>query len=421
MTPAGVAQAKNIKSVTILINMSDSLFENAVESLVEAARKAGVNKTIVEQLKVPQRIVEVNFPVEMDDGSQQIFKGFRVQHNNFRGPYKGGIRFHPQVSLDEVMSLAFCMSFKTAVIDVPFGGGKGGVIVDPKKLSETELEKLSRAYAKAISPVIGPNLDVPAPDVNTNSKIMAWMVEEVGNPATFTGKPIEKGGSEGRTEATGLGGVYALLGVLDKLGKKPEDLTVAIQGFGNVGSFTAKFLVEHGFKIVALSDSKGGVVIKDGIKNIDEIEKGKEEKGSLQQALESSQKISSEQLLELDVDILVPAALENVITLDNAQNIKTKIILEMANGPISKEADKILEQNGVVVIPDILANSGGVAVSYFEWYQNMNNEHWTKEEVFKKLKEKMEQSVEDVWSVRQTENVPLRESAYILALQRLAK
>ncbi len=401
--------------------MADSLFDGAVESLVEAATKAGVDQSVVEQLKVPQRVVEVNFPVKMDSGSLQIFKGFRVQHNNFRGPYKGGIRFHPQVSLDEVKSLAFWMTFKTAVIDVPFGGGKGGVIVDPKKLSESELEKLSRAYAKAIAPVIGPNLDVPAPDVNTNSKIMAWMAEEVGNPATFTGKPIDKGGSEGRTEATGLGGVYALLGVLGKLGKKPEDLTVAIQGFGNVGSFTAKFLVEHGFKVIALSDSKGGVVIKDGIKNIDEIEKGKEEKGSLQQALESSQKISSEQLLELDVDILVPAALENVITLDNAQNIKAKIILEMANGPISKEADKILEQNGVVVIPDILANSGGVAVSYFEWYQNMNNEHWTKEEVFKKLKEKMEQSVEDVWSVHQTENVPLRESAYILALQRLAK
>ena len=231
--------------------MADSLFDGAVESLVEAATKAGVDQSVVEQLKVPQRVVEVNFPVKMDSGSLQIFKGFRVQHNNFRGPYKGGIRFHPQVSLDEVKSLAFWMTFKTAVIDVPFGGGKGGVIVDPKKLSESELEKLSRAYAKAIAPVIGPNLDVPAPDVNTNSKIMAWMAEEVGNPATFTGKPIDKGGSEGRTEATGLGGVYALLGVLGKLGKKPEDLTVAIQGFGNVGSFTAKFLVEHGFKVIA--------------------------------------------------------------------------------------------------------------------------------------------------------------------------
>lgn len=418
----------------------------AREQLKKAAKSISLDPLLSLQLSEPDRVISVSLPMKMDNGKIQIFQGYRVQHNSARGPYKGGIRYHPQVSMDEVKALAFWMTMKNAVIDVPFGGGKGGIIVDPKKLTENEIEQLTRIFTRNIADIIGPYKDVPAPDVNTNSKIMAWVTDEFKVQsekskvlykkgefaAVVTGKPIEKGGSEGRIEATGFGGTQALIAILKKLGKNPKELKVAVQGFGNVGRYISYFLQKKGFKVVAVSDSKGGIYIPKGIPNVNEIQSCKEEKGFLagcycvgsvcdlknKKAL-GGKDISSLELLELPVDILVPAALENVITKSNAGKIKAKIILEMANGPTTLEADKIFKKRGTIVIPDILANSGGVAVSYFEWYQNLNSERWTKEEVFKKLKLKMEKAADEVFSVSKEYKSTLRDSAYILALKRI--
>ncbi len=415
-------------------------WERAKNQLKIAADKISLNEMLYQQLLNPDRIIEVSLPLKTQKGEIKVFSGYRVQHNNIRGPYKGGLRFHPNVDMDEVKALSFWMTMKNAVIDVPFGGGKGGITVDPKPLTEKELESLTRLFVRKIASVIGPNTDVPAPDVNTNPKIMGWIVDEyskiVGKKtlAVVTGKPLDNGGSLGRTEATGLGGVYSLLNTLKKLGKNPKGMTVAIQGFGNVGIFLAKFLQKEGFIIVALSDSKGGLYIPNGIKDIDEVEKCKKEKGLLAgcYCIDSvcdlknmknlgGKSIDSEKVLTLPVDIVVPAALENSITKENAIDIKAKIILEMANGPTTSEADEILRKKNVTIIPDILANSGGVAVSYFEWYQNIHNEKWTKEEVFKKLKIKMEKSTEEVFKISKKYKCSLREAAYILALQRITK
>ncbi len=410
----------------------------AQENLVKFAAKINLDQFLLESLKQHNRDIKVSLPMKMDNGEIKVFTGYRLQHNNLRGPYKGGLRYHPEVSENEVKALSFWMTMKNAVIDVPFGGSKGGITVNPKELSESELERLTRAFVRSIADTIGPEKDVPAPDVNTNSKIMAWFADEyskiVGKntPAVVTGKPIEADGSEGRTEATGLGGVYALIAVLRSLNKFVPGMTVAIQGFGNVGKYAAEFLVKEGFKVVALSDSKGGVYIPSGIADINQIEECKEAKGYLagcycvgsvcdigNREKVGGQDITSTEILELPVDIVVPAALEDVITHENAPKIKAKYILEMANGPTTNEADEILNKNGITVIPDILANSGGVAVSYFEWYQNLHNEHWTKEEVFSKLKEKMEKAVSEVTQILTSQKVPLREAAYTLALQRL--
>ena len=420
--------------------MNNNPWERAQEQLHAAARHLTLDPLLRARLEQPDRVIEVSIPITMDDGSVRVFDGFRVQHNNILGPYKGGLRYHPKVDMDEVKALSFWMTMKNAVVDVPFGGGKGGIAVDPKKLSEGELERLTREFTRKLAPVIGPTLDVPAPDVNTNGKIMNWIRDEYARvegedaPAVVTGKPLEQGGSEGRPEATGLGGSYALQALMRALGKSPVGMTVAIQGFGNVGSFLAQFLQESGFLIVALSDSKGGIYVPRGIKDLKAVETCKERSGRLAGCycvgsvcdltnMESmgGRDISPEEVLTLPVDIIVPAALENAITEENADDIKASIVLEMANGPTTLEADAMLAKRGITVIPDILANAGGVAVSYFEWYQNMHGETWGKEDVFKKLKEKMDSATQAVHAAHKEYNVSLREAAYIVALKRLVE
>ena len=415
--------------------MSDP-YKNAVNQLKKVSKILKLEKGTLSRLSVPNRFVEVNFPVEMDDGSVKVFKGFRSQHSNALGPYKGGIRFSPEVSESEVKALSMWMSWKCAIADLPLGGGKGGVIVDTKELSEKEIERLSRAYARAIHEVIGPDKDIPAPDMYTTPEIMSWMVDEyqkVKNEefrmkncgcedksflATFTGKPIENGGSEGRTEATGLGGVYILESLSTKKGLNPEDTSVAVQGSGNVGYYFAKLASELGFRVVAISDSKSAIYSKDGL-NIEEVMKYKEGEGSFK-GMKSVEEISNEDLLELEVDVLVPSAIENVVTEKNADKIKAKYIIEMANGPVTPEADEILNKNNVQVVPDVLANSGGVTVSYFEWLQNRKDEGWSKDDVFKKLKEKITKAFDQAWNSMEEYKTDMRMGVYVLAVRKVA-
>jgi glutamate dehydrogenase/leucine dehydrogenase len=415
-------------------------WHQAQQQLAKMAEKINLDPLLHAHLAEPERVIQVSLPFRKDNGEVITVKGYRVQHNSHNGPYKGGLRFHPEVAMDEVKALAFWMTMKTALIDIPFGGGKGGITIDPKSLSESELEALTRLFTRRIAHAIGPDKDIPAPDVNTNPKIMSWIVDEyskhVGKKtlAVVTGKPIENGGSAGRTEATGLGGAYALLELTNRLGLDPSKLTVAIQGFGNVGYYAAYFLQKYGFKVVALSDSKGGIYIPNGVADIEQVEKCKQEKGYLAGCYcvgsvcdirykdqVKGQDITPEELLELPVDILVPAALGNVITEKNAEKIKAKIILEMANGPTTAEADVILKKKNVTVIPDILANAGGVAVSYFEWYQNVHKEKWTKDDVFTKLKKKMVKATNEVWKSQEEYKTTMRDAAYITALKQLEK
>ena len=430
------------------------IFDAAIQQLTEAAKHIKLREGLLDKLQKPDRTIQLNVPVKKDNGKVEIILGFRVQHNNLLGPYKGGLRFHPKVDMNEVQALAFWMMIKNAIVGVPFGGGKGGLEIDPKNLSERELERLTKEFTRLLLPNIGPEIDVPAPDVNTNSKIMDWIVEEfikvkskkekgkieklhpkdsqsLAEIAVVTGKSLENGGSLGREQATGLGGFFVLENLVKKLGlKKP--LTVAIQGFGNVGSNMAYILFKNGYRIVALSDVKGGIYdsSKEGF-NVDLVKKCRKEKGFLagcycigsvcDLAPKNDGAISNEQLLELPVDILIPAALENVITEKNAKNIKARLIFEMANGPTTPEADEILKKKGVMVVPDVLCNSGGVTVSYFEWLQNMHNEKWSLEKVNNKLKEKIEDAFEKVWRIHKEKKVTLRTAAYILALQKLSE
>jgi glutamate dehydrogenase (NAD(P)+) len=412
-------------------------FENAMLQLQKSKRFLHTSEKI-EILKQPQRILNVTIPVVMDNGSLRIFHGYRVQFNNARGPYKGGIRYHTQVSLDEVKALAFWMTVKCAIADVPLGGAKGGIVVDPKILSMGELERLSRGYVRVIADCIGPDKDIPAPDVNTTGQIMGWMVDEYIKTeklkrkngkfsansfpfsslrSTFTGKLIKDGGSEGREEATGKGGLHVLLATLAKLNKQSaisnKQLTVAVQGFGNVGYNVAKFLDEAGFYVVAVSDSKGGIYNKDGLNPVKILE----EKKKIGRLVGNA--ISNAELLELPVDILVPSALESVLTGENALKVKAKVVLEMANGPTTPEADTLLYRKGIVVIPDVLANSGGVTVSCFEWEQNLRDEHWTKEQVNAKLKKKMEGAADVIWQASKTLKTDLRTAAFVVALERI--
>ncbi|MDO8497465.1 MAG: Glu/Leu/Phe/Val dehydrogenase [bacterium] len=511
----------------------NTMLASAQTIIKKTAKSLGLSDYSIERLISPERIVEVNFPVAMDDGSIKMFKGYRIQHNSARGPYKGGLRFHPQVSYDEVQALATLMSIKCAVAGIPFGGGKGGVIVDPKKLSQKELENLSRAFVRAIAPVIGPDVDVPAPDVNTNPTIMSWMLDEyiktqtlddrpktkenslgstVQGPrsklyATFTGKPVDNGGSLGRTEATGRGGVMVLKALLSKLDHRhetrdhrpelivqrpqtvdrrqesrdegleskvyslgstysPGSMTVAIQGFGNVGYYFAKIAQEEGFQVVSVSDSKGGI-----IKTMDDRPKTLEKSlrstvqalgstvqalGSTVQALGSTvqgltpldvslviqckkergtlagcycaggvcdtrggQLITNEELLELPVDILVPSALENVINKDNMARIKATIIIEMANGPITEEAYEYLTKKGVIIVPDVLSNSGGVSVSYLEWLQGKKGEKWTEDKVNGELKDIMEKAFKSMWEKSIAKKISLKQAAFEVAIERI--
>lgn len=402
-----------------------SFKKDALVQIQRAVQILGADELFV-ILQEPQRVIELALPLRHDNGGLEIIKAWRVQYNNFRGPYKGGIRFHPQVSRDEVETLALLMTLKCSLAGLPLGGGKGGAVVDPKNLSEAELERLSRAYASAIGDFIGPDKDIPAPDMNTNSKIIDWMAEEVGNKAAFTGKSVKNGGSEGREEATGLGGFFVLQKVLEKMNLKPP-LTVAVQGFGNVGFHVTELLHQADFKITAVSDSKGGVYVEQGLDPAKTLE-CKKEKGTIASCycvgsvcdVKFGKSISNEELLELPVDILVPAALEGVINKDNAEKIKAKIVLEMANGPTTPEADEILAKKGITVIPDILANSGGVVVSAFEWEQNLEGEHWPLEKVNNSLKEKITMSAEAVWTEAQDKKTDLRTAAFIVALKNLS-
>lgn len=400
-----------------------STYENALRQLEAAAEHLeGVPKEKLDGLREPQHVHRATLKVEMDDGQTREFEAYRVQHNNTLGPYKGGIRFHEQADLDEVKSLALWMSIKCAAMDIPLGGGKGGITVNPKELSLAELERLSRAFVGSMFEHIGPDRDIPAPDVNTNPQVMAWMADEYGKlakepaPGSFTGKPIEAGGSEGRGEATAQGGFYILQKVLEKVSLPPNP-SVVIQGFGNAGSIFARLAHEARMKVVGLSDSKGAIYDPAGL-DVVEIAKIKKENGSVIHAV-SHEKANNAQILEKECDILVPAALENQITADNAQNIRAKIVLELANGPTTPEADKILRENGTVTVPDVLANAGGVTVSYFEWLQNLKGEHWSAQEVQERLRPIMEKAIEEAWDFSQAKNTDLRTAAFALAIRRI--
>ena len=400
-------------------------YDNALRQLEKAAKLIKLDKDVLARLSSPEKVVMASLPIRMDDGSLQIFQAYRVQYNSARGPYKGGIRFHPQVDLDEVKALAFWMAIKAAVVGIPMGGGKGGVIVDPKSLSETELEKLSRAWIRAFREVIGPEKDIPAPDVYTTPQIMAWMADEFskleGKPSlgVVTGKPLEYGGSLGRNSATAMGGFYVLGQAIDKFGLKTNKLKVAIQGFGNAGSIMAKLMYDAGYKVVALADSKGIIYNTRGF-NIDKVVEHKATKKSLK-TFKGAKKISLEEFFALEVDVLVPAALENQITKDNANDVKAKFVVELANGPTTPEADEIMYKNKVIVIPDVLANAGGVTVSYFEWLQNLSNNYWTEEEVDKELKERMIPSFEAIWAMAEDKKTDLRTASFMVALDRIAQ
>lgn len=403
--------------------MTNDPFESSVIQIKKAGEKLGLSTSELDRILEPQRVVKVSFPVKMDSGEINTFTGFRSQHNNARGPYKGGLRFSPDVNESEVKALSSWMTWKCAVADVPFGGGKGGVIVDTKTLSKTELENLSRSFVRAISDVIGPTKDVPAPDMYTTGEIMDWMVDEyskiVGSKelATFTGKTLGNGGSEGRTEATGFGGVV----VLEKLSRvkqlDPQHTTLAIQGIGNVGQYFATFASQKGFKVVALSDSKTAVYNENGL-DVDAVLKFKEMNKTLS-GMPNVKFITNEELLELPVTVLVPSALENVITKDNAGKIAAPYIIEMANGPLTPEADEILHKKGVIFVPDILSNSAGVTGSYFEWYQNMHNEKWTKEDVLKKLEEKISSAFDASYKMMIDNNTDMRTACYMIAIKRV--
>ena len=404
-------------------NIQNKMLQTAQELIKKTGEKLNLTQEEIDFIIQPDRVIEVKVPVKMDNGVIKTFVGYRSQHNNVLGPYKGGIRFHQNVSREEVIALSILMTLKCSANNLPLGGGKGGVIVNPKELSEGELERLSRIYAQKIAPFIGEEVDVPAPDVNTDGKIMMWMLDEYEktinkkSPATFTGKPVEFGGSLGRTEATGRGGVIVMNNLLKQLNKDYK--TIAVQGFGNVGYYFAQIAYEKGYKIVALSDSKGAIYNENGLNPI-EVMKVKEETGSVIN-FKDGKVISNEELLELPVDILVPAALENVITKDNASKIQAKVIIEMANGPITEEAYSILEENQIISAPDILANAGGVIVSYFEWLQNRKNEHWAEEQVNQKLEEQLSEAFKEIFAISQKLNTNLKEAAFLSALAKITK
>lgn len=401
-------------------------FEIAQIQLDIAAKKLNLDADVHAMLRVPMREMHVSLPVKMDNGKVKVFQGFRVQYNDARGPNKGGIRFHPEETIDTVRALSAWMTWKCAVVDIPLGGGKGGVICNPKEMSETELEKLSRAYIDAIGMFIGPDKDIPAPDVYTTPQTMAWMMDEFSKinghytPGVITGKPIPLGGSQGRGDATARGGMYTVREAAKHLGIDLSKSKVAVQGFGNAGYFAALLVTKlFGSKVIAVSDSKGGILMESGL-DADAVLAYKDKTGSVV-GFPGSKPISNEALLELDVEVLFPSALENVITAKNAANIKAKIMGELANGPTDPEADDILYKNGVFVIPDFLCNAGGVTVSYFEWVQNLHSFYWEEDEVHVKLDKKMTKAFNDVLAMSLEHKVNMRTAAYMVSVQRVAE
>ncbi|MEZ5170694.1 MAG: Glu/Leu/Phe/Val dehydrogenase [Acidimicrobiia bacterium] len=412
--------------------MTGPVLSGAIASMEAAAEHVNPDPEVLERLKVPQAVLQVWIPVRMDDGSERIFEGLRVRHTDVRGPSKGGIRFHPKLGLDEVESLAFWMTFKCAALGLPFGGAKGGVVVDAKQLSHLELERLSRGYIEHVADFIGPETDVPAPDVYTNARIMGWMMDEYSTikrtrtPAVITGKPIELGGSLGRDDATGRGAFHCIEDLANANAWDRENTTVAVHGFGNAGRSVALRLDEAGYSVVAVSDSQGGLYRPEGL-DVASLVRFKEETRRLEAVycrgavceVAPADGISNEELLELDVDILVPAAIEGVITEDNAKRVRARTVVEVANGPVSAGADPFLEDAGVTVVPDIVANAGGVTVSYFEWVQNRTGDYWPLETVHDRLAARMRREFAAVRGLSGELSVSLRVAAYVHALQRL--
>ncbi|MCA9100347.1 MAG: Glu/Leu/Phe/Val dehydrogenase [Planctomycetales bacterium] len=408
------------------------VFADAVRRLDTAGRHLDIDPEAIERLKHPRAMLTVSIPTRMDDGSLRVLTGYRVQHDNTRGPTKGGIRYHPEVSLDEVKALAFWMTCKCALIDIPYGGAKGGVIVNPKELSRLELERLSRGFIQQMADFIGPDTDIPAPDVYTNAMVMGWMMDEYSKimrrrvPDVITGKPIPLGGSLGREDATGRGGYNCITRLSHRLGKAPADTRVAVQGFGNVGQSAARLLHADGYRVVAVSDSQGGIYQPDGFdvpsliqfKNESRELKAVYCSGSVCEMINAAT-VTNEELLELDVDVLIPAALGNQISTANAARIRAPVIVELANGPTTSDADPILNERGVLVVPDILANAGGVTVSYFEWTQNRQGMSWSIDEVHRRLQAKMVSAFDTVYDKARHEEISLRDAAYAEALTRL--
>jgi glutamate dehydrogenase len=417
-----VAKPKGLDDVT---KRKVDPFESAQKQLKKAIDVLKMGDDVYEILKEVNEYLEVSIPVRMDSGKIRVFKGYRAHHNNIRGPYKGGIRFHPDVSISEVKALASWMTWKCAVVGIPYGGAKGGVVCDPKKMSEGELERLSRGYIRALNQFIGPEKDIPAPDVYTNPQIMAWMMDEFSkfkgynSPGVITGKPVNAFGSEGRDEATGYGLCIVTRETLKAFKRNPHKMTAVIQGYGNLGHVAAEIYHKMGIKIIAVSDSQGGAYNPKGM-DPKEIMAHKEKTETVV-GLKGTKKITNEELFGLKCNILAPCALENVITKENAPKIKAEIIIEGANGPTTPEADEILEKRGIFIVPDVLANAGGVTVSYFEWVQNLMNYYWSKEEVNEKLDRMMTKAFKNVLEIKTKYKVGMRTSAYILAVKRVAE
>lgn len=399
-----------------------SELEDARKNLHEALKEIG-REEYYSRLENPERFVEVNFPVQMDDGSKKMFQGFRSQHNTARGPGKGGIRFSEHVNEDEVKALSLWMLLKCSIADIPYGGAKGGVIVNPKELSETELERLSRNYVDAIAEIIGQDKDIPAPDMNTGAREMAWMMDEYSEdkrslePGSFTGKPVEAFGSKGRADATGYGAVYIIQKIIEDKDLDPESLTAAVQGFGNAAKPAVELLEQMGVKVIGVSDSSGATKNKDGF-SFEELTQCRADHGTV---CATGENISSDELLGLDVDFLLPAAIENVITEGNADRVRADYVVEIANGPTTREADEILESKDVTMIPDVLANSGGVTVSYYEWVQNRTGEYWEREKVLDKLRENIQSAYEQFRELRDDRDVYGRKAAYMIGAKKIVE
>ncbi|MED1644707.1 Glu/Leu/Phe/Val dehydrogenase [Brevibacillus agri] len=401
-----------------------NLLHSTQTVIKEALDKLGYQESMFELLKEPLRVLTVRIPVRMDNGEVKVFTGYRAQHNDAVGPTKGGIRFHPEVTEDEVKALSIWMSLKAGIVDLPYGGGKGGIICDPREMSFRELERLSRGYVRAISQLVGPTKDIPAPDVFTNSQIMAWMMDEYSrirefdSPGFITGKPIALGGSHGRETATAKGVTICIREAAKRRNIDVKGARVVVQGFGNAGSYLAKFMHDAGAKVVGISDAYGALHDPNGL-DIDYLLDRRDSFGTVTKLFNNT--ITNKELLELDCDILVPAAIENQITAANAHNIKAQIVVEAANGPTTLEATKILTERGILLVPDVLASAGGVTVSYFEWVQNNQGYYWTEEEVEEKLEKVMVRSFENVYSLSQTRRVDMRLSAYMVGARKMAE